>query len=160
MHPTLNDLPEKTRKKVIALLNARLADATDLAGQSKQAHWSVRGPVFIALHELVDKVYEEAEEFKDLIAERIAQLGGVAEGTVRLAAKNSSLAEYPTKLVDGAAHCKQLAKALAAFAKGTRRAIDESQEAGDAATADLFTEVTRDADKMLWFVEAHLHAKR
>jgi len=160
MHPTLNDLPEKTRKKMIALLNARLADATDLAGQAKQAHWSVRGPVFIALHELFDKVYEEAEEFKDLMAERVAQLGGVAEGTIRLAAKNSSLAEYPTRLVDGQDHCQQLAKALAAFAKGTRRAIDECSEADDMATSDLFTEITRDADKMLWFVEAHLHAKR
>ena len=95
MFKTKNDIPETTRVKVIELLNARLADCIDLQTQTKQAHWNVKGPTFIALHELFDKINEEVEDYVDDIAERAVQLGGVAEGTARLVAKRSSLAEYP-----------------------------------------------------------------
>src|SRR5262249_28661902 len=68
MHKTKNDLPEKVRTQVVGLLQERLADCIDLAQQAKQAHWNVKGPSFIALHELFDKVYEHAQEHTDLIA--------------------------------------------------------------------------------------------
>ena len=104
MHPTKNDLPEAARTKVVELLNARLADAIDLQTQCKQAHWNVKGPAFIALHELFDKVNEDVEEYVDLIAERAVQLGGVVEGTARMVAKRSTLSEYPVKAVSGRDH--------------------------------------------------------
>ena len=81
MFKTKNDLSETIRGKAIELLNARLADAIDLQTQTKQAHWNVKGPHFIALHELFDKINEEVEDYVDDIAERAVQLGGVAEGT-------------------------------------------------------------------------------
>ena len=56
MHKTKNDLPEKTRTEVIAILNARLADSIDLMHQAKQAHWNIKGPSFIALHKLFDEI--------------------------------------------------------------------------------------------------------
>ena len=155
MHPTRNDLPQKTRAKVIDTLADRLADATDLMLQTKQAHWNVKGPTFIALHELFDKVNESAEEWVDLIAERIVQLGGTAEGTIQATAKRTSLAPYPLTIVSGVDHVEALSSALAAFGKKVRAAIDKTGKAGDADTADLFTEVSRDVDKYLWFVEAH-----
>src|SRR2546426_3939680 len=114
MYPTKNDLPETTRRKMIELCNARLADAIDLQTQTKQAHWNVKGPHFIALHELFDKINEEVEDYVDNIAERAVQLGGVAEGTARVAAKRSALAEYPAKAVDGRSHVEALSSALAA----------------------------------------------
>src|SRR5260370_507612 len=83
MFKTKNDIPEATRVKVVELLNARLADCIDLQTQIKQAHWNVKGPNFIALHELFDKINEEVEDYVDDIAERAAQLGGVAEGAGR-----------------------------------------------------------------------------
>lgn len=83
LHPTLNSLPAATRVKVVPLLARGLAEAGDLKLQAKQAHWNLKGPNFIALHELFDHV---------------------------------------------------------------------------AAHADLFTEVSRAADKDLWFLESHLHA--
>src|SRR3974390_3878423 len=104
MFKTKNDLPESARVKTIELLNARLADAIDLQTQTKQAHWNVKGPNFIALHELFDKVNEAVEDYVDDIAERAVQLGGIAEGTARMAAQRSSLGEYPTNAVDGQAH--------------------------------------------------------
>jgi starvation-inducible DNA-binding protein len=76
MFDTRNDLPANTRTKVIELLNARLADAIDLGAQTKHAHWNVKGPNFIALHELFDKVAESVEEHIDTLAERVTALGG------------------------------------------------------------------------------------
>jgi starvation-inducible DNA-binding protein len=160
MFKTKNDLSESMRVKVIELLNARLADAIDLQTQTKQAHWNVKGPNFIALHELFDKVNEDVEEYVDEIAERTVQLGGVAEGTARMAARRSSLSEYPASTVEGCGHVEALSSALAAFGKAARKAISDTNELGDLDTADLFTEISRGIDKWLWFVEAHLQAER
>jgi starvation-inducible DNA-binding protein len=160
MFRTKNDLPEKTRLASVELLNARLADCKDLQTQTKQAHWNVKGPNFIALHELFDKINEDVEDYVDEIAERAVQLGGVAEGTARTVAKRSSLPEYPANTVEGRAHVEALSSALAVFGKMARKAIDEADELGDLDTADLFTEVSRGIDKWLWFVEAHLQAER
>jgi starvation-inducible DNA-binding protein len=160
MFKTKNDLSEPIRAKVIELLNARLADAIDLQTQTKQAHWNVKGPNFIALHELFDKINEEVEEYVDDLAERAVQLGGVAEGTARMAAKRSSLNEYPANTVDGRSHVDALSSALAAFGKSARQAIIAANDLGDLDTADLFTEISRGIDKWLWFVEAHLQSER
>src|SRR6202035_4857838 len=137
---TKNDLPAGTRTRSIELLNARLADAIDLQTQTKHAHWNVKGPNFIALHELFDKINEDVEDYVDDIAERAVQLGGVAEGTARMVAKRSSLAEYPANAADGRSHVEALSSALAAFGKAARKAIGEADELGDLDTADLFTE--------------------
>jgi starvation-inducible DNA-binding protein len=159
LHRTRNDLPEKTRRKMVDLLNQHLADVIDLNLQAKQAHWNVKGPSFIALHELFDKVAEETEEFVDEIAERAVALGGVALGTARVAAKNSCLPEYPLDISAGREHVEALAAALATFGKGAREAIHTAAKADDIDTSDLFTEVSRGIDKLLWFVEAHVQAK-
>jgi starvation-inducible DNA-binding protein len=160
MHKTKNDLPEAARAKVVELCNARLADSIDLQTQCKQAHWNVRGPHFFSLHELFDKVNEDVEEYVDLIAERAAQLGGAVLGTARLVAERSSLSEYPRTISAGREHVEALSSALAAYAKLARAAIDAAGKLGDADTADVFTEISRGADKWLWMVEAHLHAER
>ena len=160
MFKTKNDLSQASRTKVVELLNARLADCIDLQTQTKQAHWNVKGPHFIGLHELFDKINAEVEDYVDEIAERAVQLGGVAEGTARIVAKASSLSEYPAKAADGHSHVDALSSALAAFGKLARKAIEQSNELGDLDTADLFTEVSRGIDKWLWFVEAHLQAER
>jgi starvation-inducible DNA-binding protein len=159
MFNTRNDLPKTTRAKVIDLLDARLADAADLQTQLKQAHWNVKGPTFIALHELFDKINEAVEDYVDDLAERVVQLGGTAHGTARQVAKRSSLPEFPT-VTDGRAHAEAVATVLAAFGKLARAGIDQADKLGDKDTADLFTEISRGTDKWLWFVEAHVQANR
>ena len=156
MNSTKNDLPESIRKRIAAILNVRLADAIDLQLQAKQAHWNVKGPQFIALHELFDQVASGAAVSVDLLAERAVQLGAVAEGTVQIVAERSSLKPYPIEISDGRAHVEALANALAEVAARTRAAIDECGQIGDQDSADVFTEVSRSVDKHLWFVEAHL----
>lgn len=156
MHKTRNDMPVKTRKKVVELLNARLVDAIDLSLQAKQAHWNVRGPNFIALHELFDKIADHAEEQVDALAERITALGGTAVGTVRAVASRSTLKAYPENISSGEAHLQALAAAIATSAKASREAIEIADDLDDEVTADLFNEITGALDKDLWFVEAHL----
>jgi len=158
-YPTKNNLPEPARRKCIELCNARLADAIDLQTQCKYAHWNVKGPHFIALHELFDKINEDVEDYVDLIAERAVQLGGTADGTARMIVRRSRLPEYETVNADGRDHVQALSVILAAFGAFVRRAIDESNEVNDADTADIFTEISRGADKWLWMVEAHLEGK-
>jgi len=160
MHPTRNDLSTKTRAKVLAVLNARLADAIDLQLQAKQAHWNVKGPNFIALHELFDRISGELGGHVDEMAERITALGGTAEGTIQVVLGRSKLPAYPLGLTEGRAHLEALAGALARFGKSVRKAIDETGKAGDADTSDLFTGISRSADKSLWLIEAHLQADR
>jgi starvation-inducible DNA-binding protein len=160
MYETENDISRERRSELNALMNQRLADAVDLQMQMKQAHWNVKGPSFIGLHELFDKVAEAVEGYVDQIAERIVQLGGIAEGTVRLAASRTRLAEYPLEIAEGMAHVEGVARALSTFGKEARATIDEANTLDDADTADLFTEISRGIDQWLWFVEAHSQAAK
>jgi len=160
MYETDNDISLKRRTELNALMNQRLASAVDLQAQMKQAHWNVKGPSFIGLHELFDKVDEAIEDYVDKIAERIVQLGGIAEGTVRVAAARTRLPEYPLAISDGMAHVEAVARALSTFGQEARNTIDEANALDDADTADLFTEVSRGIDKWLWFVEAHSQAAK
>jgi starvation-inducible DNA-binding protein len=156
LNPTKNDLAADKRKKVIEILNQQLVDLINLQMQCKQAHWNVKGPHFIGLHELFDSVAEEIEGEVDEVAERAVALGGVVDGTVEGVSKKTSLDSYPTDITDGKDHVEALSSALAAAGKRARAAIDQTDELGDADTADLLTGVSRLLDKKLWFVEAHL----
>jgi starvation-inducible DNA-binding protein len=157
MFETRNDLPAEQREKLVELLNARLADTLDLYSQVKQAHWNVKGTDFIQLHELYDMVAETVLPFVDEIAERATALGGLATGTVRMAADATSLDEYPIDGTDGRQTVRLVADRLAAYGAAVREAIETADsELGDMGTADLFTDISRAIDKHLWFVETHL----
>ena len=150
------DLPRNVTKASIALLQARLVDAIDLETQMKQAHWNVRGRDFMQLHQLFDSVHSVVEEFVDSLAERIAALGGIADGRVGTVAAATHLYEYPLEAHGGEAHLKAVAGSLAEFGKLVRVNIDAAATGGDQDTADLFTGISRETDKQLWFIEAHL----
>ena len=156
LFPSRIDLPDDSRTTTIQMLNARLADALDLERQSKQAHWNVRGARFMPLHLLFDDTATLAVGWADEIAERIAQLGGVAEGTVQAVAERTSLSPAPLAAEDSIAWVTVVSDALAGFANAAREAIEEAEDADDAVTTDLLTRVVGAADKQLWFVESHL----
>ncbi|WP_446831554.1 DNA starvation/stationary phase protection protein Dps [Candidatus Foliamicus sp.] len=158
LHSSKIDLEEATRRRMVKVLNARLADAVNLATQMKQAHWNVKGPSFIALHELFDTIHADTLTQVDELAERITTLGGTALGTVAVAASESGLPDYPLDIFSGADHVESVSAALAAFGAGIRTAIAEAGDAGDADTEDLFVEISRAVDKNLWLVEAHAQA--
>jgi starvation-inducible DNA-binding protein len=152
---TRNDLKSNARKTSIDLLNARLAESIDIALITKQAHWNLKGPNFIAIHEMLDKFRKEVDGHVDIIAERAAQLGGLAFGTAQAVAKATPLKPYPLDITSTADHLAALIDRYAAAAKLARAAIDEADDAGDADTADIFTAYSRSLDKLLWFLESH-----
>ena len=127
MHPTHNTLSENIRAQSVELLNKHLAAAIDLHAQVKQAHWNVRGPSFIAIHELFDKVSSEVENYSDLIAERAGGLGGTAYGTVQVAAERSFLVPYPLGVADAQEHVFAVSGTLAAFGQSAREAMIKRQ---------------------------------
>jgi len=155
-YDTMIDIGQESRLPLTKLLNKRLADMIDLFNQTKHAHWNVKGPEFMQLHELFDDIAERVEDACDLLAERVVTLGGVAEGTTRQSAASSTIGEYDLGAVDGPDHVRALAVQVAKLAASTRGAIQQSAELGDPTTSDLFTEISRSLDKDLWFLEAHL----
>jgi starvation-inducible DNA-binding protein len=156
MVKTSNDLPAEQREQLVALLNQQLADTFDLMSQTKEAHWNVKGPNFYQLHELFDELATSLLGHVDSIAERATALGGLATGTVRMAASATRLPEFPLEVTRDLEVVGCLVERYASLATTTREAIGTADELGDADTADLFTEVSRDLDKHLWFLEAHV----
>jgi len=156
---TAVDLPTETRVAMIQLLNQELADTTDLYSQTKQAHWNVKGIHFYQLHLLFDQLAEKRVGEADELAERATEIGGYALGTVRMAASSSRLPEIPTGVDSGVDYVRALVERYAIHANAMREAIDEADEAGDKDTADLFTEISRELDKDLWFLQAHLQVQ-
>ena len=145
-------LKENARKDMVGVLNARLADTIALTNAVKQAHWNLKGRGFIGVHELLDDVADHLRDSADLMAERAAILGGLAQGTVEVAAKASGLEPYPTDITEIDDHIAALVDRFGAYSTNLREAIEAADEAGDEGTADLFTEVIRAADKDAWFI--------
>lgn len=149
-------LKANAKSAVIDILNARLADAIDLALITKQAHWNLKGPNFIAVHEMLDPMRAAIDLHVDVIAERIAQLDGIALGTSQVVSKATTLDAYPTDIRKVPDHLAALAERFAALANQVREDIDATDEAGDADAADILTAFSRELDKDLWFIKSHL----
>jgi starvation-inducible DNA-binding protein len=156
MKPPSIALKSNAKSAVIDILNARLADGIDLALITKQAHWNLKGLNFIAVHEMLDPMRAQLDTHVDTIAERIAQLDGIALGTSQIVAKQTSIAPYPTDIRKTTDHLAALAERYAALANQVREDIDATDEAGDATTADILTAFSRDLDKNLWLIKSHL----
>ncbi|MBD2099681.1 DNA starvation/stationary phase protection protein Dps [Leptolyngbya sp. FACHB-261] len=152
------NIPAEKRTQLIGMLNQHLADTLDLYTQVKQAHWNVKGMNFYQLHLLFDELATEVLGFVDLLAERATTLGGIAQGTARMAAEASALPEYPLGAVEGREHVEALVERYGQYSSRIRTAIDDSDSLGDKDTADLYTEISRAVDMRLWFLEAHLQS--
>lgn len=157
MTSTRHDIPADRREKLCALLNTWLAGALDLSLATKQAHWNVKGATFRELHLLFDDLHTNVDGHVDVIAERCTALAGTAKGTIQAVTSTTQLPAFPIDAKDGQALVAALADRFAAFGKGVRGAIDESEALGDKVTADLFTGVASAVDKDLWLLESHLN---
>jgi len=155
MRPTNDTIRPNVHARSVELLNRHLAAAIDLHAQAKQAHWNARGPNFIAIHQLFDKIAGHVDAHSDTIAERAAALGGTARGTIQAAVEWSFLAPYRLEIADEKSHLFALSSAIAAFGASTREAIATAAAIGDPVTADIFTEVTRGLDSDLWQLASH-----
>jgi len=152
----IEGLNDNARKTAVATLNACLADEIALGLALKQAHWNVKGRNFIAVHELLDEVHARVQENIDVMAERVQILDGVAMGTLEAVSKAASVKAYPTDLTKAEDHIEAVSQRMRAVGKSLRAAIDETDAAGDADTADVLTAASRQMDKDLWFLHSHL----
>jgi starvation-inducible DNA-binding protein len=139
------------------MLNQSLACTIDLRSQVKHAAWNVKGSTCMPLRALFATIAVELDTYTDLLTERIAVLGGVVRGTVRIAAIQSTLPEYPGDMVEGDAHVDALAERFAHYARVIRACIAHAADVEDADTANVYTDISRGIDKQLWLLEAHLH---
>jgi|SRR6185437_8898604 starvation-inducible DNA-binding protein len=155
---TTIDVSEPVRVQMIELLNSCLADMADLQTHARHAHWNVKGAQFQQLHKLFGEIGCHLEQQADDVAERITALGGVAQGTARQVAAASNLPQYDLDAVSGEEHLGALAKRLALVGGRIRTRVAVAHQLGDDATGDLLTEIVRQADKDLWFLEAHVQA--
>jgi starvation-inducible DNA-binding protein len=144
---------------VIAALNQNLAAAIDLGLATKQAHWNLKSPQFIAVHEMIDGFRAELDTHVDIIAERVAQLGGTALGSLQVVSAATELKPYPTDIYAIHDHLAALIDRYGVVANMMRKAIGDTDAVGDATTADIFTATSRSLDKALWFLEAHFQDK-
>jgi starvation-inducible DNA-binding protein len=158
MYPNRVGLAEEVKSQVVQILQSRLADALDVYSQAKFAHWNVKGDNFYQLHLVFDQVAKSIRKQVDPIAERITQLGGVANGTVRQSASQSRIPEYPVDTVAGMDHVRSLADAVGYYSHELREASKSIEEAGDGPTADFLNQLIVDADEQLYFLESHLEA--
>lgn len=152
---TLNTVPDNAKKVAIGVLQAILVDSSDLTNATRQAHWNVKGQNFTGLHTLFEGFYTKLNDLIDVLAERIVQLGAIADGTTQTIGGTTRLEPYSNKTLDGMDHVKALALRYAALAETVREGIDATDEAGDAETADLLTAHGQFLDKSLWMLEAH-----
>lgn len=147
-------LPEMARMQVISELNARLADTIDLWSVFKTAHWNLRGPQFISLHEMLDGFATYALEAADTMAERITAYGGVALGGTRTVARISSIAEYPAGLIAGADHLRAVYERVSTWLMGLRASRDASRQQLDAETENMLIEFITAGEKIGWKIAA------
>ena len=148
-------LSENARKAAIEILNANAANTIALTLAVKQAHWNLKGPGFIGVHELLDDVADRLREASDLMAERAVVLGGTARGTVESVAKDARIEAYPVEITEIDAHITALQERFMAVGESLRKGIEDAGEAGDEDTADVLTEVSRAVDKDAWFIGAN-----
>jgi starvation-inducible DNA-binding protein len=113
---------------------------------------------FYQLHLLFDEIAETLNEHVDIVAERATALGGEATGTVRIAAERSGIPEIPPDATTGPEYVAALVERVGIHANKLRADIEAAVEYDDEDTADLFTELSREVDKQLYFLEAHLQA--
>lgn len=78
---TVPGLEPAQGQQVAERLQERLNALIDLQLTLKHVHWNVVGPNFIGVHEMLDPQVDAAREMMDDVAERIATLGGVPQGT-------------------------------------------------------------------------------
>ena len=149
---------DQTTVDLVAMLNQSLADTLDLAYQTKQAYWNVKGYNFYGLHLLFDDLYGQLANHVEGFAEQVITIGGQALGTIRAAGSSSQLDEYPLYALDSKVHVNALLDRYGKYSSRVRQAVQKAEQFGDPDTTDLYTSVSRAMDKALRKLAAHQEA--
>ncbi|MEU4112219.1 ferritin-like domain-containing protein, partial [Streptomyces sp. NPDC027717] len=143
---TVPGLEREAAGKLIGLLRLRLHALNDLHLTLKHVHWNVVGPHFIAVHEMIDPQVDQVRDMADDVAERIAALGGVAQGTPGALVSERTWDDYSIGRGDAIAHLGALDMVYTGVNEGVRAAVKEAGEI-DPATEDLLIGQLRDLEQ-------------
>ncbi|MEV5694760.1 Dps family protein [Micromonospora globbae] len=146
-------LEPQARDVTAAALQQTLIDLIDLGLVAKQAHWSVTGPRFRALHLQLDEVVEAARRHADTIAERTAAIGVAPDGRASTVAAGSRLTEAPAGWQNDRDVVAYFIDAYAKVIAGLRERINDVAYT-DPVTQDLLIAVTADLEKQYWMFQA------
>lgn len=151
---TKNVLPEGARVVVAEALEQLVYDTVDFWSQMKTAHWNLRGPRFLELHQFFDLLAQRLEKAADKISERAVQLGCHAQGTVRESAKCSRMPDFGQKLYDEKAAVPGLIRRYGIYTEWLKQATEVAFKEGDQVTANMLITMMEKFDKDLWMLEA------
>ena len=135
-------------------LQQHLFNLIDVTLQTRVAHWNVRGANFSGLHGLFGEAYETLATQTDDVAERIAQLGALVDGSVTSVASRSV---YPNLKAshDNAYFVKSISGRLEALCSDGVKLFNEATTAGDHVTANLIIDQSQALDKLAWLIKSH-----
>jgi starvation-inducible DNA-binding protein len=140
------------REAVEAELQRVLVTLIDLSLIGKHARWNVAGPGLRSLHLQLDELIDAWRDAADAVGERIATLGGYADGRASTVAARSRLpapiAGRPADDALVASLCEILIEAVKFIRSRIRRI-----EGRDPATADLLHSVVATLEMQLWMID-------
>lgn len=147
-------LKESSRNKLLALLDAVLADEYLLYTKTRNFHWNVVGPQFNDLHKFFEGQYEMLDGFVDDVAERSRALGGRALGSMKEFLGAARLKESTGRAPKAAAMVAELLQNHETLIRSLRADVDESGRLGDQGTADFLTGLMEEHEKMAWMLRS------
>ena len=149
-------LDEAASEKIVSILQGRLSQEQEASLVLKHAHWNVTGPSFIGVHEMIDPQVDIVRDQADETAERIATLGGTADGRPDAIIRNRT---WKPLDLEGRHSTQEYLKALAeyydAFIANDRTAITELDEL-DVISSNIVQDHVQELEKFQWFVRSHL----
>lgn len=154
---TAPGMDNETAVRTIKVLSQRLTALLDLQLTLKHIHWNVVGPNFIGVHEMLDPQVDAVRDMTDTIAERIATLGGVPNGTPKAIVEGRSWEDYSLGKGLVVDHLVALDKVYDGVNGDHREAIGVLGEM-DAVSEDMLTGQLADLEQFQWFVRAHLES--
>ena len=147
-------LDENARKAVAASLNQTLADTYALYMKTHAYHWNVTGPQFHTLHVMFEEHYREMWAALDTIAERVRALGIYAPSSGREMAELSAIEDADAAPPAAAEMVRRALAGHETLITRARNGLAVAEEAGDAASADLFTVRIQTHEKTAWMLRA------
>jgi len=143
------------REEIVAGLGRLLADTYMLHLKTHNFHWNVTGPMFRALHLMLEAQYSELAEAADRIAERIRALGFPAPGSYKAYARLTSI-EEAEDVPSAEEMIAQLVKDQEAVVRLARTIVPTIEAAHDEASADLLADRMKAHEKNAWMLRSLL----
>lgn len=148
-------LKKSEMEPVIADLKQLLADYQIYYANLRGFHWHIRGPQFFTLHKQLEKLYIDAANKADMLAERLLMLGDTPDSKF-----SDYIAAAHIKEVDGVSDGRKAAEhildSLHHLIDYQRGVAEKADEAHDIGTADMLTLFIEDQEKYVWMFSAYM----